>query len=98
MRNTLLALAAALVAACTDDVRPTDESGRDTTDVRATPPDEALDRGRESVCDRTVATDGACADPCNPDKLLEFIPPGTCVLFECELDDGSYFRTGGCNT
>lgn len=49
-----------------------------------------------SICDRIVATDGACAYACDPDALARHIPAGSCVAFACDLDDGSVYRIGGC--
>jgi hypothetical protein len=50
-----------------------------------------------SICERIVATEGPCAYVCDPESLARYIPAGSCVSFACDLDDGSLYRTGGCN-
>lgn len=49
-----------------------------------------------SQCDMLPADDTACAYACDSIALQEFIPPGTCVIFSCPLDDGTTVRVGGC--
>lgn len=48
------------------------------------------------LCDLVVATDGPCAVACEPEKLIAFIPNGSCATFLCDVEDGSQWRTGGC--
>jgi hypothetical protein len=43
-----------------------------------------------------VATEPPCADACDPEAVLEQVPPGTCEIIECELVDGTSVRVGGC--
>lgn len=50
-----------------------------------------------SQCDMLPADDSACAHACDPDALGAFIPPGTCVIFDCPLTDGTSVRVGGCS-
>jgi hypothetical protein len=47
-------------------------------------------------CDMLPADNSACAHACDPDMLEAFIPPGTCVIFDCPLGDGTQVRVGGC--
>ena len=99
MLNKLFVAATVLLAACaTDDVegepepeRTTAAFAKDDSSISAT------DEHVPSVCDHIVDTEGPCAVACDPEKLFGFIPEGACVLFKCELDDGSFYNTGGCN-
>ncbi len=49
-----------------------------------------------SQCAMLPADDSACAHACDPVALQEFIPDGTCVIFDCPLTDGTNVRVGGC--
>jgi hypothetical protein len=99
--NTLIAVAALLLAACLDqttDIEPTEPEP-----VALEPAAEGLnteariDESAPSVCSEIVATDGPCAVACEPLKLKSYIPNGTCATFVCDLEDGTQWRTGGCN-
>lgn len=93
-----LSLCFALLAACTDDP---DEVLPTPTQVVITPAQPAeveeiqTELETESTCP-IVATEGPCAVACDPVAILDFIDPGTCVTFLCELADGTPARAGGC--
>ena len=98
MMTKLLATAALLFAACVDNGQPIDTVETDpTTDVAATAPDVQEVALEGSACQQIVATDGPCSAACDPAKLMDYIPEGTCMLFSCALADGSESRLGGCN-
>ncbi len=57
------------------------------------PEGEALDG-----CELTVATEGACSVACFPDLVIEqYVPDGTCAMFECDLRTGGSIQVGGCH-
>lgn len=101
MMNKLLAAAAALLfTACLDTDAPIDGAGSEPSiEIKTDDSIPSLrDQPREpSKCDQIVETDGPCAVACDPLALQPFIPNGTCATFLCTLEDGSEFRTGGCN-
>jgi hypothetical protein len=99
----LIALTAALfLSACVDESGPTSTDSGDgevTELTRQAPGDKSDDieeDGARNICD-LLPTDGACAHACNPEKMMTFVPEGTCAVFVCELTDGTTYNTGGCN-
>ena len=86
-------LVAMLVAACGNDVG-TDEPG--VPDDLATPSDSTVFAG--PLCEFSSVGEGPCSLACDPDALIDqYVPPGTCIAFECPHLDGSTTRVGGCN-
>jgi hypothetical protein len=55
------------------------------------------DTGPED-CELVSAVDGACSLACDPDAVIaQFVPEGTCTMFECDLTDGTTINVGGCH-
>ena len=49
-------------------------------------------------CEVPADAEGPCAIACDHDAVIEqYVPEGTCTIFECEHADGSPLRTGGCH-
>jgi hypothetical protein len=94
MRTILFALVTFVTGCLTSaaSADPTVELGDDNLALAAVMPSDPPD----DVCLKLPDDDSACASACDPVKLVQFIPPGTCVAFVCHLTDGSVFRTGGC--
>jgi hypothetical protein len=97
MTRAILVLS--LASACMDG-----ESGRE--DPRPIVPDKPGSTDVDMQSDvlraanrcNVIETDGPCALACTPDALLEeFVPEGTCIIYDCTLEDGSPLRVGGCN-
>lgn len=99
-------------SACVAEVAgdpPSDDTARrvdDDVPLRATltpdlpddpqTPEEPDDTPPEG-CDATVAETGACSIACNTDAVIDqYVPAGTCVVFECDLVDGGTLQIGGC--
>jgi hypothetical protein len=106
MMNKLLVAASLLFAACidntdTDRTIDTGAAGDDVASTDSKTDDDAplarTDDHDVPACSLTVATDGPCAVACDPEQVMTFVPAGTCTTFLCDLEDGSQFRTGGCN-
>lgn len=41
--------------------------------------------------------DGPCSFACEPDRLVQFVSPNTCMTFLCYKWDGSPAKVGTCN-
>lgn len=98
------AITAALLlcgAACADSSdepvpdTPVEEDG----DPTVTDPDpEGFAAQGAPFCEVPADAEGACALACDADAVIEqYVPEGTCTIFECPHADGSSIRTGGCN-
>jgi hypothetical protein len=97
-----------LVAGCVGDVQALDEpapiepdkpsAGEDDDPVPAMPTTPTGQvRSTGPACLVAPGQAGACALACDPEELVaQFVPEGTCTLFECELVDGTRARFGGC--
>lgn len=48
------------------------------------------------ICDLLPPT-GPCALACDHDAFLDFVPPGTCAAFLCELTDGREIVVNACH-
>jgi hypothetical protein len=110
MRHIAILLMLATACATTDasdartydraDVRliedtPIADRTEDGQIVLRTIDDAPLASSGDQLCEMLPET-GACADLCDPVAFHEHIPPGTCVTYVCELDDGSRVLAGGC--
>jgi hypothetical protein len=73
-------------------VPPGDDSDNDEID-RIEHPTFAAE---PSQCAMLPTDDSACAHACDANALEAFIPAGTCVIFDCPLNDGTSIRVGGC--
>jgi hypothetical protein len=106
MMNKLLIAASLLFAACidnteTDQALDTGAAAEDITALDATGSGEGTvartDDHAQAACSQVVETEGPCAVACDPEQVMTFVPAGACAVFVCDLEDGSQFRTGGCN-
>ncbi|MDB4960184.1 MAG: hypothetical protein JWP01_183 [Myxococcales bacterium] len=108
MQTKMIAIGAWLVisgaSACvTEDVdaQATDDVARpENANVRLRQPAqrEIPEDNAPEGCELVVATEGACSLACDPDAALaEFVPAGTCTMFECDLSDGTTIHVGGCH-
>src|SRR4051812_21025883 len=101
MNNLMAVVVSLFLAACLDqttDVEPIEGDSVALEPAAEGPSAESrIDERAVSVCPQFVATDGPCAVACEPLKLVSYIPTGTCVTFVCDLEDGTQWRTGGCN-
>ena len=81
-------------AACVDS---SDEPVNSPTDGELDPDDPGQIRAAYP-CEVPADAEGACALLCDPDAVIEqYVPEGTCTIFECTALDGTTVRTGGCN-
>jgi hypothetical protein len=59
--------------------------------------DELVQGPQPSVCD-VLPCDGPCSLACDKDDLVDqYVPPGTCVSFYCELTDGRVLVLDACH-
>jgi len=85
-----LALAAAVLGACALDEPTVSDRAQASTGALA-------EEGDGDVCD-LLPSDGPCSLACDPDALSEeYVPPGTCALFLCTLDDGRMIGVHACH-
>ncbi len=91
----LLLAAALLFTACVDE---TTEPGQRTIEIDEDVISHGLTSDQVDLCSRTVAADGPCAVACDPEEVMKFVPPESCALFVCGLEDGGAINIGGCNT
>lgn len=52
--------------------------------------------GPAEVCDM-LPPEGACSQACNQVALADYVPPGTCAVFRCELLDGRAITVHACH-
>lgn len=97
MRKLLLVIAVAAASCADGGDTEVDNASVPTSDLAALPAGVREKTAEPSVCDQLPDDDSVCAHACDPAAVQAAIPPGTCAIFECPLDDGSVFRTGGCN-
>ncbi|HEU0034898.1 MAG TPA: hypothetical protein VFQ53_29940 [Kofleriaceae bacterium] len=86
------------ISACTSSDEAPDEGPVNPDSLEPmTSNDESLVAAPSDPC-AVVATEGACTLVCDPDRLVEeYVPPGSCVTWLCELRDGGTRRVGGCH-
>lgn len=84
------------LVACVDDTTGPDE--RELAPLPASTEITGPTEGKADTDDtcHVLPTSDACAVACDEEALQELIPPGTCILFRCQLDDGSEVGVGGC--
>ena len=77
----------------TDDL-PGDDDPR--SEVAQVVTSAQLERLPADVCD-ALPTEGACAAACDRDALADFVPPGACASFYCDLLDGRHLVVHACH-
>jgi hypothetical protein len=108
MQTNMIAIGAWLVisgaSACVGedvDMAATEDVARpENPNVRLRQPAqrEITEDDAPAGCELVVATEGACSLACDPDAAVaEFVPEGTCTMFECDLSDGTTINVGGCH-
>jgi len=90
----LLLSAALLLTACLDDAT----SEPNTIHIDENVVAAGLTSELVELCETVVETEGACAVACDPEAVMELIPPGTCILFVCTREDGGIVNLGGCKS
>jgi hypothetical protein len=92
---TNLLLLALVFTGCVDDATPTEPHRTIQIDERVIA--EGYTSEAVELCSTVVATEGPCAVACDPEAVMEFVRPGTCMLFVCRLeDDTGAINLGGC--
>ena len=56
---------------------------------------ENPDETEADVC-TLLPVDGACSVACDHAALVNYAPPGTCVVFVCDLTDGREITVHAC--
>lgn len=75
-------------SACVDEPGLVSESRTLSDDARATVIiDQMATADEPDICD-LLPDCGACSVACDWEALIEYVPPGTCAAFVCELMDG----------
>lgn len=93
-----LMLAFLLGSACTDEPEVVGESRTLGDDARATVViDEMATAAEPDICDLLPDDCGACSVACDWEALVEYVPPGTCAAFICELVDGRDVTFHACH-
>lgn len=89
-------LAFLLGSACVDEADLGSESRTLSDDARASVTVEMATAPEPDVCD-LLPDCGVCSVVCDWEALIEYVPPGTCVAFLCELTDGREATFHACH-
>jgi hypothetical protein len=92
MRHHWLALASTLLAACLANEPPMSDRAQSSTGALA-------EAGDGNICD-LLPPDGPCSLLCDPDPDAlsdQYVPPGTCASFLCDLEDGRHIDVHACH-
>lgn len=104
MRTLLSVLAVGVLAACAvdDPAAPLEpepavsDLAQTSTGALASADDAEGGHDGENLCD-LLPCEGPCSLACDYKSLLEqYVQPGTCVSFYCQLTDGRPFSLDGC--
>jgi len=83
-------LACALLAACAVADEESETSARAQVHV-----DEI--EVEDEICE-LLPPCGVCSKLCDPEALRDYVPPGVCAAFACELTNGQQVSVHFCNT
>jgi hypothetical protein len=92
-----LMLAFLLGSACVDEADVVSEPRTLSDDARVSVTVEMATDSEPDVCDLLADCDGACSVACDWEALVEYVPPGTCVAFICDLVDGRKVSFHACH-
>ncbi len=93
-----LMLAFLVGSACVDEPEVVSESRTLSDDARAVVVKGEMATAPEpDICDLLADDCGACSVACDWEALIEYVPPGTCVAFICELVDGRHVTVHACH-
>jgi hypothetical protein len=97
MRKSAAVLAAVLgSSACASEPEGVAERVGTSAEARAVVVDEMAPETWD-VCDLLPDDCGACSVACDWEALREYVPPGTCAAFVCDLVDGTQAIFHACH-